>query len=53
MINIFEGEILYLIKNVVAQVFCVTGTCNCSHVTSLNTKEQGKHSHDYKNQTAL
>jgi len=53
MVNVFEREILYLIKDVVAQVLGVSGTCDCCHVTSLNTKEQGKHSHDYKNQTAL
>ena len=47
MVNVFEREILYLIKDVVAQVSGVSGTCDCCHVTSLNTKEQGKHSHDY------
>ena len=53
MIDILKRKFLYLIKNIMSQIFCVAGCCHCRHFSCDHAKPQSQHSHDHKDQPAL
>ena len=53
MVNIFEGKVLHLIKNIMTEVLCISCTCHRRHISRLHTEIKCKHCHNYKDHSPL
>ena len=53
MVDIFEGKILYLVENIMSQVFGIACCCVGCHITGLYAEKQCKHCHHNQNDSSL
>ena len=53
MVDISKREILYPIKNIMAQILCIPGGCDRAHLPRLRAEYQRQHSHENKQEADL